>query len=135
MPNIEKYPEMKVFWIYAFILTFAPLYCMHTCMLIRTVYFDLFHWNRILQNIKRENSDIWDSLARAQVSFLSLLYLLWDQQERKPVGNLFSQIVCFPFNVSNVWSFVKFYTELSICSWNIQSLCCTRFSHTKKVQL
>lgn len=46
--NTEKCPEMKVFWAYASILTFAPLVHLRV---YKKAYFDLFHWNRILQSI------------------------------------------------------------------------------------
>ena len=53
---------MKEFWVYAFILTFPSLYCIYIHMLIMKAYFDLCHWNRILQ------------------SFFSLTYeILWQE--------------------------------------------------------
>lgn len=38
-PNVEKYPEIKAFWVYAFVLTLVFLYCTYTCTFIQKGYF------------------------------------------------------------------------------------------------
>ena len=133
MPSIKMNPPQVGEHMYAFILTFPSLYCMYTYRLIMKVYFDLFHWNRILQSIF---SLTYEILWQEYNWVFSACSFSYETSRRENQWEIHFPVSMLPFLYFKVWSLVKSYTELSLHSWNIQFLCCIRFSHTQKnVQL
>ena len=98
-------------------------------MLIMKAYFDLFHWNRILQSIF---SLTYEILWQENNWVFSACSFSYETSRRENQWEIHFPVSMLPFLYFKVRSLVKSYMELSLYSWNIQFLCCIRFSHTHK---
>lgn len=105
---------------------------MYTYMLIMKVYFDLFHWNRILQSIF---SLTYKILWQENNWVFSACSFSYETSGRENQWEIHFPVSMLPFLYFKVQSLVKSYMELSLYSWNIQFLCCIRFSHTQKFSI
>lgn len=105
---------------------------MYTYMLIMKVYFDLFHWNRILQSIF---SLTYEILWQENNWVFSACSFSYETSRRENQWEIHFPVSMLPFLYFKVRSLVKSYMELSLYSWNIQFLCCIRFSHTHKFSI